>query len=261
MIRYFVLAVVFCGIFTACFAGLSFLKPLFPPAYERWAHALSGTAAAGLTTLLFLRLHKQRAAEVNLFLAKTTFRNFLLGLLIGIVLMGLLTTIIIQSAGLVLTPNTSHRLSFLLFIALPLIPMAFLEELAFRAYPFEVLKKYSGTRLAILSTSLLFALYHLANGWSIQDSFLGAGAWGMLFGLAAAYSGGIAMPTGLHFGVNLTTAAFGATDQANSFWILRRSDGTSAANYQSSQLETLLPQIAILLTGILLMEIYLRKKK
>ncbi|MBL0270178.1 MAG: CPBP family intramembrane metalloprotease [Chitinophagaceae bacterium] len=80
--------------------------------------------------------------------------------------------------------------------------------------------------------AILFGAYHLANGWTLQNAFLGAGVWGIIFGLAAYRSGGIALPTGLHYAVNMTTSAFGISSGSYHLWVLKSGDGQSLANYQ-----------------------------
>ena len=135
-----------------------------------------------------------------------------------------------------------------------------MEEVGFRAYPLMILKDKVGVRNSIIITSVLFALYHIANGWTIQNSFLGAGVWGIIFGLAAIYSNGISMPTGMHYAANLTTSAFGISDDSFNLWTLKQYNGLTLKNYQSSELTTFIPQISLLILGLLCMEWYLRKK-
>jgi len=72
-------------------------------------------------------------------------------------------------------------------------------------------------RLSLVITSVLFALYHVAGGWSMQAAFLGPA----IFGLAAIISRGIAMATGMHYAVNLTTTAFGNSNNNVSIWLLK----------------------------------------
>jgi uncharacterized protein len=155
--------------------------------------------------------------------------------------------------------NNSNILNFL-FWTLPLIPLAFMEEVGFRAYPLIILKDTIGIRNSILITSILFALYHIVNGWTIQSAFLGAGVWGIIYGLAAIYSNGISMPTGMHYAANLTTSAFGISNTSFNIWVLKQKSGLTLENHQSSQLITVIPQISVLLLGIIFMELYLRKK-
>jgi len=41
-------------------------------------------------------------------------------------------------------------------------------------------------------------------GWNTMVAFLGPGLWGLVFGLGAFWSKGIALPTGIHVALNLS---------------------------------------------------------
>lgn len=250
----------FCTVFTGLFIILSFSKSLVADKFERIAHGTIGTFAALLTTFLFVKFDKKTFADIGLKFEKKNFRNFIFGVLAGIASMGILSvSVIFFSNFKVETNSNSNILNFLLW-TLPLIPLAFMEEVGFRAYPLRILKDKTGIRNSIIITSILFALYHVANGWTIQNSFLGAGVWGIIYGLAATYSNGISMPTGMHYAANLTTSAFGISEGPFNVWVLKSKDGLSLENYQSSQLTTLIPQISLLVFAIICMEWYLSKK-
>lgn len=250
----------FCIFFTTCFWLASFFKSFFPSNAERLTHGIIGTLVAALVTLVFLKWDKLTFADIGLRFRASTIPNFFKGWLAGLLIMGSLTAIVIATSGfkVVLNPNSGF-LSFIM-ATFPLVLLAYMEELAFRGYPLAIWKNKLDTRVALLVTSLFFALYHIANGWSVQSSLLGPWPWGIIFGLAAWYSNGIAMPAGLHYGVNLVTAAFGVQDQSSNLWILQKQTGESLENYQSSTLETLLPQIGMIVFAVVLMEILLRRK-
>lgn len=252
--------IAFCGVFTLLFIGLSFFKSIFPDGAERLVHGCIGTLSALLTTLLFLKYNKLSFADIGFVYEKKTLLRFLIGLLYGILIMGALTALVIFSSGFSVQLNT--HASFLNFwiLTLPLILLAYMEELGFRGFSLQMALRVMDTRGALLLTSLLFALYHMANGWSVQASLLGPGPWGIIFGLAALQANGISMSTGLHYGVNLTTSAFALTDTSFNLFVLKQSNGQSLEQYQSSDIEILLPQIAIFVLAIGLMEVYVRTK-
>lgn len=99
------------------------------------------------------------------------------------------------------------------------LPLAFVrllpEELIFRGYAFRTAAARWGSGATILVSALLFGAYHVVG------PLLGGTAWGMgavflfttpalgglLFGLAAHRTGGLALPTGLHFGANWVNAS------------------------------------------------------
>ncbi len=252
-------ATLFCFVFTGLFILFSFAKSFVPAEYERAAHGIVGTLVALLSTYIFLKVDKKSFSDIGLRFENNTLQKFVVGVLLGLVLMGVLTFAAITMGGFRMESNTnSSVLSFLLLTA-PLIPLAFMEELGFRAYPLVLLQDKAGARVAILVTSVLFALYHVANGWALQNAFLGAGVWGLIYGAAAVYGKGIALPTGLHYAANLCTSAFGINAEGSNLWILTSADGSSLETYQSSTLEILLPQISLLVLGIAALEWVARK--
>lgn len=232
----------------------SFTKSFFPAKFERLTHGIIGTVAALLITWLFLYFDKKTFTEAGLKPGKKTLKNFLLGTFLGIIIMGSFSLGVILFSGFKLATNTNSGIFNFFLSTLPLIPLAFLEEVAFRAYPLVTGKEKLGIRPAIIITSVLFALYHIANGWTLSNAFMGAGVWGIVFAAAAIYSNGIAMPTGMHYAANLTTAAFGISNNSFNIWTLKQYNGLSLENYESSWLATLVPQITLLIIGIISME-------
>jgi hypothetical protein len=81
----------------------------------------------------------------------------------------------------------------------------------------------------------------------------------LIFGLAAVYSRGIAMPTGIHYAANLTTSALGGIDDTISIWTVRESDSTTT-KYGGVDWTTLLPALALLVSAIICIELYMRRK-
>jgi membrane protease YdiL (CAAX protease family) len=219
-------------VFTAIFVAFSFAKSFIGGKFERTAHGVIGTIAALLTTYLFLKFDKKPFAAIGLNFEKATFKKFVAGVVTGIAIMGLLTLSVIYFSHFTITANKNSSMLNFLYCTLPLIPLAFMEELGFRAYPLVLLKDKAGVRNAILITSILFALYHIVNGWSIQNAFLGTGVWGIVYGLAAVYSNGISMPTGMHYAANLTTTAFGISDDSFNLWTLHQHNGLSNGIYK-----------------------------
>src|SRR5690606_41626659 len=79
------------------------------------------------------------------------------------------------------------------------------------------------------------------------------GIWALIFGIAAVRSKGIALPTGIHVGLNLIQSIFGMSKGIESFWLTSQDENTS------SFIANLVIRILILLTGILLTENYIRR--
>ncbi len=128
-----------------------------------------------------------------------------------------------------------------------------MEELVFRSYPLVRLFESFGMRTSIYCTSLFFALYHGLD----PGNLLGPGVWGILYGFAAIASRGIALPLGLHFGLNWMQSLFGMKTQfASSIWTIV--PGTEEG-MESAEFIGLILQLILLVTGVLLVERQIRR--
>lgn len=252
-------ATFFCIVFTGLMVVFSFAKNFLPHDFERLAHGIVGMLAGLIATWIFVKLDKKSFLDMELFLEKNTIKHFLVGVLIGIILMGFLAVGVMYFTHVNVELNPKYSILGFLFATAPLIPMAFMEELGFRAYPLQILKGGIGIRGAIAITSVLFALYHVANGWTVTSAFLGPAVWGLIFGLAAIYSKGIAMPTGIHYAANLTTSAFGASDNPTSIWRVTAENVVGGAPY-GIDWSIILPAIILLIGGVIAIEYYTRRK-
>ncbi len=252
-------SVVFCFTFTGLFVVFSFAKHLIPNNSERLAHGIIGTLAAFLTTVLFLKFDKKKPGDIGLTFDRKTMVKFITGIIAGIIVMGILVTGVLYFTHSKIHINPNRNFSHFFLMTLPLIPLAFMEELGFRAYPLEILKDKVGIRLSIIVTSILFGLYHIANGWTIASSLYGPAVWGLVFGLAAVYSKGIAMPTGIHYAANLTTSAFGNANNTDSIWTIEQTN-TSTTTYEGVNWAAVLPAMVLLVFAIICIELYMRQK-
>ena len=253
-------SIIFCIAFTLLFMILSFFKNFIPLNYERWAHGIIGTIAAFLTTAIFLRFDKNPFTNIGLRLERFTLTRFFAGMIIGITIMGVLVIAVLYFENVGIEVNKKSNFFNFLLSTFPLLPLAFMEELGFRAYPLEILKGKVGIRLAIIITSILFAIYHIANGWPISVSFYGPAVWGLVYGLAAVYSRGIAMPTGIHYAANLTTSALGDHENRMSIWTILPLN-TPTSNSQEIDWANILPSLFLLVFAIVLMELYIRQNR
>jgi len=91
------------------------------------------------------------------------------------------------------------------------------EELAFHGYPLRRLKISFGFWGSQLIVILIFAVEHMAGGWSWTQALFGAGVGCLLFGMAAIATGGLAVPIGLHAAWNFGDWLRG-NKQSNGLW-------------------------------------------
>jgi len=252
-------ATLFCVIFTGFFAAFSFAKNFFPSSFERLVYGIIGLFAGFITTYLFLKFDKKKFSDIELFFGAKTFVRFFSGVIIGLLIMGFVAFGVMYFTHVEVRPSPKANILSFLLITSPLLLLAFVEELGFRAYPLQILKGKVGIRPSIAITSMLFALYHIANGWSVVSSFLGPAVWGFLFGIAAIYAKGIALPTGIHYAANLTTSAFGTEGNGLALWIITPANTVNTI-YYGFDLTIIFPALIVLFIGLIGIELFLIKK-
>jgi membrane protease YdiL (CAAX protease family) len=87
-----------------------------------------------------------------------------------------------------------------------------MEEIGFRGYTLRRLTGKMGPWPAVCLTAVVFGLSHLSYGWSMQTIALGVVPGGLLWGMSAVATRGIAVPIGLHAAWNF--AGWTAGDRA-----------------------------------------------
>ncbi|MFT5570081.1 MAG: membrane protease YdiL (CAAX protease family) [Cyclobacteriaceae bacterium] len=180
----------------------------------------------------------------------------MVGLLIGIGITGTVILLIINLADLKIELSENYEVPSFLFWSLAFIPAAFMEEVAFRLYPFLKLNKAVGLRLTQVVLAVLFALYHVGEGFIISV-FVGPGVWAFVYGMAAVYSIGIALPTGLHFGANFVLASFGDKQGIEPIWIIHYvKEATPEMMAYTESVGTIF-QLILLAVAVFLMERYI----
>jgi membrane protease YdiL (CAAX protease family) len=97
--------------------------------------------------------------------------KFFKGLLIGSAIFGLILLALLGLTPLQLQGNTKPVDSSALVGYLTFLPISFMEELGFRAYPFIKLHKRFGLRITQLIVAIVFALYHVVGGQGVAGSF------------------------------------------------------------------------------------------
>ena len=102
-----------------------------------------------------------------------------------------------------LAPGVTPSLPGLVVVLAGILTLAAMEELAFRSYPLWVSTEALGRWPAQAFIAVAFALLHVAYGWSVPTVVFGVLPSGLLFGMAAVASRGLALPFGIHAGLNL----------------------------------------------------------
>ncbi len=237
-----------------------FLGSFLPNAIRPYALGILGTMFALLITYGALRLDTEKFTDIGLRWQRLTLTKFFGGFVIGTIIFGLIIAAILGFTPMELISKPSIDLwSAILLSSIALIPQAWMEEIAFRSYPLIILQKSYGIRFTIYAGALAFAMYHYIPGGNPLGSLLGTGIWGVVYGLLAVWTKGIAFPTGFHYALNLSQAVVGMKDPYAPIWNLI--DGKPENNYFNFEMDQvgLVAQILVLLLTVLLIEFYIRK--
>jgi len=189
---------------------------------------LTSSVALLALTLLMLKREGRRPRDIGLDLTRGSVSRFLLGTVVGVATYALNVAAVAGLVGglrVVAVPMLDGPV-----IALGLCTtfvLASMEELGFRGYPLRTLVSRIGFWPAQVIVAVAFACTHIAYGWSWNTVLFGVLPSAFLFGMAALASGGLAMPIGLHMGVNAARQAFGETG-AGWFWNIAADDSAGA---------------------------------
>lgn len=207
----------------------------------------------------FLRYENIEPSAVHLIPNPTTFARLGLGIIIGAVLIGamLFTLFTFTDIGI----ERIEEQAFVPFIigAIAIIPLALMEEILFRGYPFFRLSQIVNIRLVIVVMASFFAVYHLNDSTTLISVFIGPGIWGVTFAVAAYLSKSIAVPLGMHISANLLQAIFGMKSQFTSMWELTKVANSSTTGIEPEVLGISM-QIALLVSTVIVFEVAMRLK-
>lgn len=256
----FIKSIAFIATYLFFGALLSPVKYMLPDQYERYAQGILGTIGVLITVLIFLKLEKKSFKDYGLNWEKKTVKKFGIGLLLGIGLALLMMLSQISFSNLQLSLNEDVSLGPFLLWSLAFIPLAFMEEVAFRSYPLLKLNQAFGFRSTQIILAILFAAYHMFMMWGVKESLLGPGIWALAYALAAVMSKGIAVPTGLHFGLNFVQSVLGGQKGIKPLWEINYPENVTEMAILRNEQFGLGIQILLLLLCITATEMHIRKR-
>ncbi len=256
-----ILAILLPLIWLVCLK-LVFLLPFSPSEDYKWfISGIIGTLVAILITYLYLRNDNISFKQIGISWESKTFRFFSIGLLIGALITFVMFGVIILFSDLEIFWYEEANVPMALFWLLAFIPLAFMEEIAFRGYAFIKLNNILGLRLTLIITSILFAYYHDASGETFAFQLLGPGIWGIIYGVTAIWSDGLAVPTGIHVAANAIQAVLGMKDDKYAIWFIDYNVEATEAVQTHANTIGIVCQLLLLCLGIFLTESYLRKRQ
>ncbi len=260
-LRVIIKVIIFWILFVALLYGMGSITPLFSKTYYSLATGVFGSLIALVVTGIFLWREKKSFRDVGLYFTGSSILKFFLGFLIGTGIIGLMVFVLVSFTTMRFT-RTNIQFEYVDYIGyLAILPLAFMEELAFRAYPFVRLNQKLGFRTTQVIVAVAFALYHVAGGQSVYSSFLGPGIWAFTFGLLAYWSGGIAMPLGLHVAANMLQSIIGLKTTPRSFYTLEFTKGSTPEALAQVEQTGWIMHMGFLAITLFFMEYYLGRKK
>lgn len=224
-------------------------------------YGILGIGAGLLTVWITLRIEKQSFASIGMVWEKKTIPKFLTGVLIGAAIFAVIISALISLTCLTVRyqPATLNLQFILVYLAV--LPLALMEEIGFRSYPQIKLNNAYGVWASQIVVAIAFGTYHILNGWSPYIAFTGPFVWAFVFGLAALKSGGIAMPTGIHFAVNVLQNIVGLKSGKGTVFKLDYPPGTTKALMAATEKTGTILQAVILAGALLLTALYIKRIK
>jgi membrane protease YdiL (CAAX protease family) len=153
-------------------------------------------------TLLFLRWDRRSAATIGLNLSWRRVGEFVCGLGGGALLVAVIALVIALMLPFSWARNPRFDPTLAMFSFVSLLYGNSVEELIFRGYSFERLIAGIGHWKAQLVTAILFAVFHIANGWSWQAALVGTTIGSLLFGLVFVRWESVPAAAGVHVAAN-----------------------------------------------------------
>lgn len=254
-------SILFWTVFLILLAASGLLASFFSAKLSRLLYGSFGTVGAFIATWIFIKFEKISFKSIGLIWEAGTFLRFIKGLFIGALIFTLMVFALISFTSLHIQINGKGTSNATFLGCLTLLPLALMEEVGFRAYPFLKLNKLFGLRATQLATALAFAGYHVLNGWSVYTSFTGPFVWAFVFGLSAIWSRGISMPIGIHVALNIGQLLIGISGNANSVWKVGYVEVASKADLARTEHIGLALQIIVLIGAVGWTEVFIRKNK
>ena len=182
-------------------------------AAEVWqltAWGLISSAALIALSRLLMGVEKGPRTVLDLAPRLSSLRGFGVGVLLGVASFGVHVAVVSAFAGPIRfewVPGVGAAAAALYFARF--LATSCMEELGFRGYALRRLTAIMGPWPAVCLTAVAFGLSHLAYGWDMQTIAFGVVPPGLLWGMSALATRGLAVPIGLHAAWNFASWSAG----------------------------------------------------
>jgi uncharacterized protein len=212
--------IVFWAAYVAILVGAGFDFGILPARWSRLGWASASSAALLLLTFVMVRREGRMLGDVGIGFGRRSVPLFLVGAVIGFATYALNIAVLATAiGGLHLSRAPTIDWSAVALTVGTILALSSMEELGFRGYPLRTLVPQLGPWAAQALIAVAFALTHRLYEWSWSSIVFGVLPSAILFGAAALASGGLAMPIGLHMGVNFARWALGERGSSGFFTV------------------------------------------
>lgn len=170
--------------------------------YANHLSMLGSVVLMFLLTLLFVRVDRISLQDVGAVPNRNSIVRFMAGFTAGIIMVLIQVMILSCFAPVNFSISATVNWENIVLSLFLYMLIACREELVFRGYALRRLSSSISPAAALLVITALFVLEHVIAGVSWKMSVIGSGLGGLLFGLAAIKTKGLALPIGLHFSWN-----------------------------------------------------------
>ncbi|AUD00811.1 CPBP family intramembrane glutamic endopeptidase [Spirosoma pollinicola] len=178
--------------------------------------ALASLLTVGLV-VVFARWEKLRLAYVGLKPGRQSANRFVTGYVIGASMAVMQACFVLLFGHLRLIFNPHMTAAEIGLSALLYLLVACREELVFRAYALRSLSYSMTSAIALLIILVIFISEHVLAGMGWTMALVGSGLGGLLFGISALKTRGLALPVGLHSAWNFGQWMMGFKNK-NGIW-------------------------------------------
>lgn len=172
------------------------------PSVSVLATGIATSAVALGLTVIFARWEGVRLADVGAALRGGSLARVGAGFAIGAAIVALQTAITAAFGHVRWVRADGVGAGTVVITLAGYLTLASREELAFHGYPLRISARVLGVWGAQIAIAAIFALEHVAGGWTWTNAILGAAIGSLLFGMASIATRGLAVPIGLHAAYN-----------------------------------------------------------
>ena len=210
---------------------------------EVWQLTAWGLVSSGgliALSLFLMRIEKGPRTQLGLALRPASLGRFSMGVLLGLASFAIHVSIVATFAGPIRfewVPGVGALAALIYFVRF--LSTSCMEELGFRGYALRRLAGRRGPWPAVWLTAVAFGLSHLLYGWDMRTIALGVIPGGLLWGMSALATRGLAVPIGLHAAWNFASWSAGSRAETGLLQMiveddaLERTQAVGAASYLS----------------------------